>query len=142
MSSSTGQTETNVVLASGLALVGLLGVAGALLPPDILPGRADPGGEAGQAVQPMPAPGLVEPAQPAATPSGPLTPVFKPVELQSVSDDMPQPAPVPPAEPAVEMPAQPAIAVPATPAVADQGVSPSMPSHCWLPPTLSGPIGP
>lgn len=39
------QTDTNAVLSIGLALVGLLGVAGALLPPDMIPGNSESGSQ-------------------------------------------------------------------------------------------------
>lgn len=75
------QTETNAVLASGLAIVGLLGVAASLLPPDMLPGIA---GQSGDQVQPAAeVVEVVEAAEVQSTPAPPVlpeTPVRKSVE--------------------------------------------------------------
>ena len=82
-------TETNPVLASALALVGLLGVVGALLPPDLLPAAETVATEAdvGAGLEPLVEPNKPPVVQEAAGPQ-PATPVFKPVELEGVSDDM------------------------------------------------------
>ena len=90
---SSSQTETNPVLASGLALVGLLGVAAALLPSDMLPGSHGVTSETGEATRTEPAAEPVAPPLPKqAVEPEPATSVFKPVELEAVSDDMSQPS--------------------------------------------------
>jgi hypothetical protein len=94
--SGADNTETNAILAGGLAIVGLLGVAGTLLPPGMLPGGATGSTE-------MSSSAVVEssPEQHADTVTAELPaeaeageqPVFKPVELQSISDVDPVPVP-------------------------------------------------
>ncbi len=98
--STADSTETNAILASGLAIVGLLGVAAALLPSDMLPGTAQNTSEAvGEVASPTPAapaPHDIS-AEPTVAPETDRPAVFKPAELQSISDgdDDPAPAPVP-----------------------------------------------
>jgi len=89
-------TETNAILAGGLAVVGLLGVAGAFLPPDMLPGTSQTNSqsvnEVSRETPTEESSQLHASDEPTETSAAEKTPVFKPVELQSISDGDPAPA--------------------------------------------------
>jgi len=132
---SSSQTETNPVLASGLALVGLLGVAAALLPSDMLPvnqGVATETGETGQAESTAEPAVLPLPQQ--AVEAEPATPVFKPVELETVSDEMVQPSSRGMGQ--ATLPVAPAIEAAADPMPTEPGASAAQPAQ---PTGLDGP---
>jgi hypothetical protein len=88
-------TETNAILAGGLAVVGLLGVAGAFLPQDMLPGTSQTNSqtvnEVSRETSTEESSQLHASDEPTETPAAEKTPVFKPVELQSISDGDPAP---------------------------------------------------
>lgn len=113
--SGSENTETNAILASGLAIVGLLGVAGAMLPTEMLSwggaAESEGAGLAPEAVIEQPAE-TIQAAPDAGQTRQDSAPVFKPVELKSISDADPVPEPgATTAEVATDAPVQPAGAI-------------------------------
>jgi len=124
--SGTENTETNAILASGLAIVGLLGVAGAMLPTEMLSwggaAESEGAGLAPEAVIEQPAE-TIQAAPDAGQARQDSAPVFKPVELKSISDADPVPEPgATAAEVAADAPVKPAGAIVQIPARSAQQV--------------------